>query len=58
MNIEFKKDPWHLAFCAVLCLAVFGLVIHKDVTWAQAVAFLGAAIFVPGLFGKKQDDTQ
>jgi len=54
MPIEFKKDPYLLAFAVVAILCATFLVWHGDVTWKEAIAVIGAGLFAPGLFGKSK----
>lgn len=52
-NVTFKKSPALLGFAAVLVIAVAALVVHGDVTWKEAGAFLAGALALPGLFGSR-----
>lgn len=51
-RFQFKRDPVLVAFAVVLVLACTGLVMHGDITWKEASAFLAGALALPGLFGK------
>jgi len=50
--IEFKRDPYLLGFAVVAILCATALVWHGDVTWKEAVAVIGAALFAPAVIGK------
>lgn len=52
-SIIIKKDKALFAFAAVLVVAVAALVVHGDVTWKEAGAFMLAAFALPGFFGSK-----
>ena len=51
--LEFKKDPYLLAFAAFLVGCAVALVMHHDVTVKEAAGFLTGALAFPGLFGRK-----
>lgn len=55
-RVEFKKDPRVIVFAIVLVAVVGGLVWHGDLSAKEGLAFLGAALALPGLFGAKKDD--
>lgn len=55
--LEIKKDPKLLAFAAFLVAVCASLVVHGDITWKEAAAFIGAALGLPGLLGHTKDES-
>jgi hypothetical protein len=55
MPVQFKSDPKLLAFAAFLVACAVALVMHGDIKWEVAAAFITGSLAIPGLLGKKAD---
>lgn len=55
-KLQIKKDPYLLAFAAILIIAAEVLVGFDKVSFKEAAAFIGGALALPGLFGAASSD--
>lgn len=53
MPVQFKSDPYLLAFAAFLVACAVALVWHGDIKWDVAAGFITGALAFPGLVGRK-----
>ena len=55
MPVQFKKDPYLIAFALFIVISGVVLVAKGAVTWKEAITVVSAALLSPGLLGRKDD---